>query len=385
MADSQTPCLVANGPFSSSQQAIVTKEMGLELNLSLSCIEIPEPTGNESLVKIICTGICRSDICFSIGPEDGYPTHNHIAGHEGIGRVVKSSDSTLVGKLVATRFLASSCGCCTYCLRNLETSCVNQYNIPKHRNGTLQQFMAVPTSYLMELHGLPEIDKDLSKYCAALCSGSAALRAIRNANTSPGDVVVVVGILGGIGHLVGMLAKQVFALKVIGVDLKSKIDVFPAKHTVMACDVLLPAVEDQDPTALVKLQDKIAVSCARLRNDTGTPRAADAVVVTSSRMSGFQRLENFVCDGGSIVCVGVPRESNTLSIPLPSLVERSLRIVGSLMGGRRDALEMIHYIKSGQIDPIITKIELDQVPLYMAKIRDAEIIGKVVVQMPVRG
>ncbi|CAH0055634.1 unnamed protein product [Clonostachys solani] len=364
----------------------MTKEMGPELNLSLTRIEIPEQTANESLVKIICTGICRSDICFSIGPEDGYPTHNHIAGHEGIGRVVKSSNSTLVGKLVATRFLASSCGCCTYCLRNLETSCINQYNIPKHRNGTLQEFMAVPTSYLMELHGsLSESDQDLSKYCAALCSGSAALRAIRNANANPGDIVVVVGVLGGIGHLVGMLAKRVFALNVIGVDLKSKIDTFPSKNAGMVCDVLLPATDGQDPVALVELQDKIAVSCARLRNDTCTSRAADAVIVASSRMSGFQGLENFVCDGGSIVCVGIPRGKNTLSIPLPSLVERSLRIVGSLMGGRREALEMIHYVKSGQVDPIITKIELDQAPLYMAKIRDAEPIGKVVVEMPVYG
>lgn len=81
----------------------------------------------------------------------------------------------------------------------------------------------------------------------------------------------------------------------------------------------------------------------------------------------------------------IPRGENTLSIPLPSLVERSLRIVGSLMGGRREVLEMIHYVKSGQVNPIITKIELGQVPLYMEKIRDAELIGKVVVEMPVHG
>lgn len=64
--------------------------------------------------------------------------------------------------------------------------------------------------------------------------------------------MVVIGILGSIGHLVSMLAKRVFALKVIRVNLKSKIDTFPPKHAVIAYDIHLLAVEDQDPAALVK-------------------------------------------------------------------------------------------------------------------------------------
>ena len=49
------------------------------------------------------------------------------------------------------------------------------------------------------------------------------------------------------------------------------------------------------------------------------------------------------------------------SIPLQTLVERQLRLQGTMMGGRQEACQMLHYIHMKQIVPIITEISLDEV------------------------
>ncbi|SPO07214.1 uncharacterized protein DNG_09908 [Cephalotrichum gorgonifer] len=320
-----------------------------------------------------------------MGPEPGYRSQNHIAGHEGIGYVVKSHDLSLLGRPVAMRFLAAACESCVYCLRGLQSSCPEQLNIPKHVNGTFQHYNTVPISCLMPLPaGLLDEGRDLGKYCAALCSGSAALRAIRASNCRPGDVALIIGVAGGIGHLVGMMAKRVFGLKVIGIDRKWKIDTLQAEQRAQVADVFLPTpgeCVERESNGLYGFKSALLSACTQLRGDSQLSRYAETVIVTASEFSAFQNLEEYACDGGSIVCVGVPRGDCKLSIPLATLVERSLRFEGSLMGGRKEAMEVLQYIRSGLINPIVTEVGLADVPKEMQRLGEGGVIGKVAVRL----
>ncbi|KAF5002327.1 hypothetical protein FDECE_10643 [Fusarium decemcellulare] len=369
----------------SSQSAVVTPQVGCELNLQLTTIRVREPDIGEAIIRVLCTGICRSDACFSLGPEPGFPMNNHISGHEAIGRIVKAHDPFLLGQPVAIRYLAKACESCDYCLRGLETSCPDQINFPKHYNGTFQQYITAPVSCLMFLPaGLLDGGEHVGKYCAALCSGSAALRALHAADSKPGDVLVVIGIAGGIGHLAGMIAKRVFGLKVIGVDRECKIDALSAdrESAGVIADALLPTAEEHGHRAL-DFKQQLLRACMELRGDIGLQRLADIVVVAASQASAFNNLHEYVCDGGHVVCVGVPRDGDgALSISLPALVERSLRFTGSLMGGRREAMEVIRYIQSGQIKPLTTTVSLGDVPEQMQRIYEGRTLGKVIVGMP---
>ncbi|GLB05368.1 hypothetical protein AtubIFM57258_000648 [Aspergillus tubingensis] len=288
----------------SEQKAVVTPCMGKNLNLTVQTIGVDEPGPGEVLLRIHYTGICRSDATFSVGPKKGYPSHNHIAGHEGIGEVVKAHDPALLGKLFGLRYLGSSCGSCTYCLRNLPTSCPKQSNAPKQIQGTFQQYARVPLDALV---ALPETimngDIDPAWYASALCSGSTALVSLRAAKLQPGDIAIVVGIAGAIGHLTGMIAKNVLRVKVIGIDLGSKIGDLMSVHHDFA-DVLLEAPSPHDDQLWSKFHADLLETCVQLRGGHGVDRAAEAVIVTSSELSGFQRLEEYICDGGTIVCAG---------------------------------------------------------------------------------
>ncbi|RAH87508.1 GroES-like protein [Aspergillus japonicus CBS 114.51] len=375
-----------------TQEAVVTPEIEEDLNMSLQTIDVRVPAPGEAVLRILYSGICRSDITFSVSPQWPTSKHNHIAGHQGIGRVVSCSDSSLLGRLYGVRYLGSHCQSCTYCLRGIPTSCPFQLNVPIQISGTFQHFATIPISCLVPLpknlfDGSSSIDPAL--YTSALCSGSTALVSLRAARISPGDVVVVVGVLGAIGHLTGMLAKQVQRARVIGVDLAAKTRAVTQEHQDYQdyCEILLGAPESyEEGYTWQGFHERLLQACAQLRRghgrNGGVARAAEAVIVTSSSVSSFQRLDEYVCDGGTIVCAGVPKgRSNMVSLPIHSVVERNLHLAGNLMGGHREALEVMQYIRSGQIMPRITKLALQEVPEQMQRMADNQTIGKLVVYM----
>ncbi|KAJ4211628.1 hypothetical protein NW759_012229 [Fusarium solani] len=221
------------------------------------------------------------------------------------------------------------------------------------------------------------------KCCAALCSGSAAFRALRDAHTRPGDVLLVIGIAGGIGHLLGQIAKNVLGLRVVGVDKQSKINSLTAEQAEAMAHVLVPAPEqDLDgQEGSSHFRAALLEACSNLRGGIGISRGAETVIVAASEIEAFRHLQDYVCDGGHVICLGVPRGENTLTIPLPALVERSLWVSGTLMGGRHEALQVMELIKSGRVQPLVTEISLGDVPEYMNRLHNGAVVGKVVVRM----
>ncbi|KAH9205938.1 chaperonin 10-like protein [Leptodontidium sp. 2 PMI_412] len=360
------------------QEAVITANMRSTLNLQKTSIPVKRPVLGEVVVRVSWTGICRSDVCFSLGPEPGFPKYDHVAGHEGIGHVVQSFDPCLLGRPVAMRYLAQSCGSCYLCLRGVPENCAEQTNFPKNYNGTFQQFVTAPWVAMMPLPSWVFDTKSTinpATATAALCSGSTALKALKTASPQPNSVVVVVGIMGAIGHLVGLLAKQVYNCRVIGIDWEFKRNSFGANsHTVYDIFIPMPAAADAKDTQTL-FQVDLQKACYTLR---GFHCMADACIVTASSISGANRAPDYVRDGGSIVFVGAPRGGNSISLPLQTLVERQLRLQGSMMGGREEAYQMLHYIQTQQITPLITSISLEGLSNFMEGFLEDHSKGKAV-------
>lgn len=140
--------------------------------------------------------------------------------------------------------------------------------------------------------------KNPAVYTAALCSGSAALKALKGANLRVGDVVVVIGIGGQIGYLIGLMAKAVFGARVIGTDMGEKATL---STVVEACDIFIPSRAQQSSENLNAL---VAAACDKLRESCTHSHGANAVIAAAGSISSFQNLPVFVCDGGIIVLVG---------------------------------------------------------------------------------
>ncbi|PYH91639.1 GroES-like protein, partial [Aspergillus ellipticus CBS 707.79] len=349
------------------QRAVVTPVVGERLNLQITDnapVVYPTEEG-EVLVRIAWTGICRSDACFSIGPEPGFPSHNHIAGHEGIGRIVRSRDEQWIGKAVATRYMGSTCGECLYCVKGLIESCRAQTSLPKHYNGTFQEYMVAPLKALVMLPDWIFTTPDISpaRYTAALCSGSTALNGVRAADPRPGDIVVVIGVCGAIGHLTGMIAKAVFGARVIGVEFPGKKDCFDAVAAEKIYDVFVPVVAGSGEADWEQYLQDLRDACHLLRGSGS--EGADAVISTASSVAGFCNLPDLVRDGGSIVCLGY----------------RQLKIQGSLMAGSDSAMRVMEWIRDGTIEPQIREVGLEDVLGCLQGSLDFRNSGKTVVRV----
>ncbi|CAK7222728.1 hypothetical protein SBRCBS47491_004958 [Sporothrix bragantina] len=364
------------------QLAVVTPIIGPKLNLKLLTIPVIRPRPGEVTVKIEWTGICGSDVMFSLGPQPGFPSEFHIGGHEGIGRVVASHDPSFVGLPVAARYLCNTCRACHHCREGVPESCSKQENFARTLAGTFQEYVTAPWDSFMPVPDWVLGESDIVSphlYTAALCSGAAALKAVKNAAVRPGDVVVVLGVAGGIGHLTGLLAKSAMHAKVIGVDMASKRDILD--HG--ACDIFVPIADSGpgSPKDWDAFQREIADAVQWLRPRGSAVRKADSVIVTASTETAFGNLCDYVCDGGSIVCVGVPKTGGEIRLFIPDVVVKQIKIRGSLMGDWEETYEVMDHIRAGTIKPVTQVVTLDEVPDAMAKMYEDDHTGKLVVRV----
>jgi threonine dehydrogenase-like Zn-dependent dehydrogenase len=113
----------------------------------------PDPKFNETLVRVNLAGICGTDLEIL----NGYMKYNGILGHEFVGTVVKSNNSSLIGKRVVGEINAG-CTKCDFCIRGMERHCPSRtvLGILK-RDGAFAEFLSLPEK---NLHVIPDSISD---------------------------------------------------------------------------------------------------------------------------------------------------------------------------------------------------------------------------------
>lgn len=217
-----------------------------------------------------------------------------------------------------------------YCIAGEDGLCAKQSASGFFHPGTFQQYVTVPARYLTP------IPAGLSSEVAApmLCAGLTSYAALRKSNTKPGDWLVVPGAGGGLGHLVTQLAAKAFGQRVIGIDQASKEKVVKESGAEIFFDV---AKSGADMMAEVR----------KLTDDLG---AHAAIVCAASNAAYAQSLE-FLRPGGTLVGVGMPGgKPLAITTATPGLiVQKQLKIVGSILGNRQDAIDVLNLAARGII------------------------------------
>jgi threonine dehydrogenase-like Zn-dependent dehydrogenase len=174
-------------------------------------VEVPGPVAapGQLLVDVERVGICGTDVELYTG-EMAYIEHGHTTfplrlGHEWTGRVSAAgdpADESWIGKRV-TGDTMLGCGRCDYCLAGHHHVCPNRFEVGIRDGwpGALAEKVLVPTRFAFE------IPEHVSVAAAALVEpGGNSLRAVRAADITPGQKVLVLG-----SGTIGLLAAQ-FAL-----------------------------------------------------------------------------------------------------------------------------------------------------------------------------
>jgi len=164
---------------------------------------VPEPGPGELLVRVICCGVCRTDLHLAEG--DLAPKAPGITpGHEVVGEVAATGPGQgrfRPGDRVGVAWLAGTDGTCRYCRRGAENLCPASVYTGWDRHGGYAEYLTVADAFA---HRLPDGFSD-AELAPLLCAGIIGYRALRQARVPPGGTLGIWG-FGGSAHLAAQIA-----------------------------------------------------------------------------------------------------------------------------------------------------------------------------------
>ncbi|RRR53051.1 alcohol dehydrogenase AdhP [Streptococcus suis] len=308
----------------------------------------------EALVQIEYCGVCHTDLHVANGDFGKVP--GRVLGHEGIGIVTEIAPdvtSLKVGDRVSVAWFFQGCGMCEYCTTGRETLCRTVKNAGYSVDGGMAEQCIVTADYAVKV---PE-GLDPAQASSITCAGVTCYKAIKEAHLEPGQWIAIYG-AGGLGNLAVQYAKKVFNAHVIAVDINNdKLEL--AKE--VGADVIINGLEVEDVPGYIK---------------EVTGGGAHSTVVTAVSKVAFNQAIDSVRAGGYVVAVGLPSEYMDLSIV--KTVLDGIKVVGSLVGTRKDLEEAFHFGAMGLVVPVVQKRPVEDTEAVFDEMAAGTIQGRMV-------
>ncbi|CYV07299.1 alcohol dehydrogenase AdhP [Streptococcus suis] len=308
----------------------------------------------EALVQIEYCGVCHTDLHVANGDFGKVP--GRVLGHEGIGIVTEIAPdvtSLKVGDRVSVAWFFQGCGMCEYCTTGRETLCRTVKNAGYSVDGGMAEQCIVTADYAVKV---PE-GLDPAQASSITCAGVTCYKAIKEAHLEPGQWIAIYG-AGGLGNLAVQYAKKVFNAHVIAVDINNdKLEL--AKE--VGADMTINGLEVEDVPGYIK---------------EITGGGAHSTVVTAVSKVAFNQAIDSVRAGGYVVAVGLPSEYMDLSIV--KTVLDGIKVVGSLVGTRKDLEEAFHFGAMGLVVPVVQKRPVDDAEAVFDEMAAGTIQGRMV-------
>jgi alcohol dehydrogenase, propanol-preferring len=187
-------------------------------DLRLEQVAVPEPKGDEILVRVAGCGVCRSDIHVLDGLHSEFVRPPVTMGHEISGWVAGVGEG--VGDLKAGEAVAVmvgwGCGYCEWCVTGREQLCPQGVEAGSTADGGFAEFVLVPgRRHLVRLGQLDPIRA--APLGDAALSAYAAVKRVHD--QLRGDATAVVIGLGGLGQYAVEFLHALSAARVVAVDL----------------------------------------------------------------------------------------------------------------------------------------------------------------------
>jgi alcohol dehydrogenase, propanol-preferring len=186
-------------------RAWVVHEPGPVASAPLRLIErpVPQPGAGQLLIRVICCGVCRTDLHLAEG--DLPPRAPDVTpGHEVVGEVMAAGPGVTrfgVGDRVGAAWLAGTDGSCRYCRRGQENLCPRSVYTGWDIQGGYAEYLVAADGYV---YPLPSGFTD-AEIAPLLCAGIIGYRALLRAQLPPGGTLGIWG-FGGSAHLTAQIA-----------------------------------------------------------------------------------------------------------------------------------------------------------------------------------
>jgi alcohol dehydrogenase, propanol-preferring len=323
--------------------------------LEIRDLPVPEPAGDEVLVRMEATGLCHTDIHAAHGDWPVKPKPPFIPGHEGVGIIEKVGayvTTRNVGDRVAIAWLGYACGECRYCIGGWETLCEQQQNSGYSVDGTFAEYAVVPAAFAN-----PVPDGVSSRDAAPLsCAGVTTYKAIKVARVAPAETVAIFGV-GGLGHLAIQYARIAGGF-VIAVDVE---DDKLAMATELGADHVVNA-RTTDPVEAIQALGGV-----------------DVAVALAASPASFDQAFRSLRRGGRLVCVALPADG-TMTLPIFDTVLKGISVIGSIVGTRNDLADVYALHAAGRTTVIAVDRKIDEVNESIQDVLAGHVPARVVFQ-----
>ena len=335
-------------------KAAVLREHG---RLELEELELAPPRRDEVRVRLLASGICRSDLSLLDGK---WPAPLPIVlGHEGAGiidAVGEGVDPGRIGEHVVLTF-TPACGRCRFCLQgrvnlcSVAARCMDDGVLPDgttrlSRDGDPVYHLALVSSFathaVVPANGAISVPAVLDPAIGCLlgCGVMTGVVSVtRRANVRPGDSVAVFA-CGGVGLATVLGAVLVSAHPIVAVDpVASKRELALRLGATHAIDP-----DAEDPVAAIHRLVPGGVDHAF--EALGAPAVAEQAVAATRT-------------GGTTGLIGQPAMGVTVPIPVYELTQFEHDVLGTHAGGATPALEipaLAALVVAGKLDlaPLVT-------------------------------
>lgn len=123
-----TASTIPNLVLPKTQKVALVATAGATVEIKDHPVKDPEDLApGECLLKMLCTGVCHTDLHAALGDWPVKPMTPLIGGHEGVGEIVAIGKNTTnspvqLGQRVGVKWIANSCYNCEQCRKGYEQS-----------------------------------------------------------------------------------------------------------------------------------------------------------------------------------------------------------------------------------------------------------------------
>jgi propanol-preferring alcohol dehydrogenase len=333
--------------------AIVNK---FKEKLEVKDVPKPKPGLKEILVHIQACGVCHTDLHAAHGDWPVKPKLPLIPGHEGVGTVEEVGEGVThiqAGDRVGIPWLYSACGHCEYCLTGRETLCLDQQNAGYSVDGGYAEYCVAAADYVVKI---PE-NLGFVEAAPLFCAGVTTYKALKMSDVKPGEWVAIFGI-GGLGHL-GVQYAKTMGMNVVAIDtFDEKLEL--AKQ--LGADKVVNAAKED--------------AADWIQKEVG---GVHGVVCTAVAKRAFDQAYRCIRRGGTCVMVGLPPEK--MDLPIFDTVLNGTKVIGSIVGTRKDLQEALQFAAEGKVKCIIETRTLEEINDIYDEMMEGKINGRIVIDM----
>jgi len=342
-------------------KAITFSEHGGPEVLRPATLPTPEVAYGDVLVRVRAVALNHLDIFVRNGLPGLRLEMPHVLGSDIAGEVAALGEG-VHGWAVGDRVIINptlSCGACAQCLRGQDNFCQQFGVIGEHVRGGYAEYIAGPAR---NVYPLPAGLSFAEAAAVPLVFATAWRMLVTQARVRPGEIVLILGIGGGVSGAALQIARLFGAEVWVTSGSDAKLE---RARELGATETFNYCTTDWG---------------AEVWKRSGK-RGVDVVVDSVGRATWPSSLRA-LCPGGRLVTCGAttgPQGETNINL----LFWRQLQIYGSTMSTQGEFQDMLRHVEAGRLRPVVDRVlPLEEAQTAHRALEEADQFGKIVLEVP---